>query len=244
MIIQHNATSMKSLALTSKTNALANAKAITAKLSANASFAQNFKGLQVQIASENSDAENQSVDLTQNTQEEQSNADNTPVEAAEWQSEKSDKQLQIKLPDSFRSQVVVYHSDTQSTQQIGNQGVQDVLAILDDTYEGKANISWGDNYNSPSTDLMEDNNIDSGFNSGDTQNSERNTLNNLIVMQEEVIYTEPTIKSTDVAVEMTQATINNVMVQNAQINNVRFQNAKKMIEQANQQSPGILQLLQ
>jgi len=239
MIIQHNATSMKSLALTSKTNALANAKAITAKLSANASFAQNFKGLQVQIASENSDAENQSVDLTQNTQEEQSNADNTPVEAAEWQSEKLDKQLQ-----TFRSQVVVYHSDTQSTQQIGNQGVQDVLAILDDTYEGKANISWGDNYNSPSTDLMEDNNIDSGFNSGDTQNSERKTLNNLIVMQEKAIsiYTELTIKSTDVAVEMTQATINNDRFQ--YVDNDRFQYVEKMIEQANQQSPGILQLLQ
>ena len=75
---------------------------------------------------------------------------------------------------------------------------------------------------------MEDTNIDSNL------APKAATLNDLPVMQENVIDAESTISDTDVIVEMKQVTINSDMVQRA----------KQLQEQASQQSPGVLQLLQ
>ena len=211
---------------------LTNSKAITAKLSANVSFAQSIKGLQVQTASGDSDAENQSVDLTQNNQEEQSNADNTPIpiETVEFQGQEPPTDVKINLTNLNANNLpsVIVYSQNGNGWTPSNQETPAGLALLNDTYEGEVNISWGDNYNSSSTDLMEDTNIDSNL------APKAATLNDLPVMQENVIDAESTISDTDVIVEMKQVTINSDMVQRA----------KQLQEQASQQSPGVLQLLQ
>ena len=112
MIIQHNATAMRSLV---KNNTLTNSKAITAKLSANTSFAQSIKGLQVQIASADSDAESPNVDLSQNTQEE-SNADNTPIQAVEFQAQQpTDLRIDLTNLDANNVPSVIVYNNAQNS---------------------------------------------------------------------------------------------------------------------------------